>query len=74
MEEESEKTSPLEVGLRLRISSSTLGSITSRGRSSQPLAVLKFARASVALSFLPIYSIVRVGVVPAGCVYHTFPT
>lgn len=55
LEEESENISLLEVGLRLRNSSSTLGSMMSSGRSSHPLAVLKFASASVALSLRPIY-------------------
>ncbi len=55
LEDESEKTSPLDVGLLLFSSSSTFGSMLSMLRSSHPRAVLNCARASRALSFRPIY-------------------
>jgi hypothetical protein len=45
-EEESDRTSPLDSGLRRPSSSCTLGSILSKGRSSQPRSVLNWARAS----------------------------
>lgn len=54
LEEESDNISPLEVGRRLLSSSSILGSIVSRVRSSQPLSVLNCASASRFCSFLAI--------------------
>jgi hypothetical protein len=51
LEDESDSMSPLEVGLLLLSSSSTLGSIVSRDKSSQPLSVLNCASASRFCSF-----------------------
>ena len=54
LDDESERISPLDVGLLSLNSCSTFGSIVSSGRSSQPRLALYCARASLVFSLRPI--------------------